>query len=270
MTVIVTVKINDGVVMASDSATTFSNSEGRPGQIYLNANKVFNLAEGLPIGAMTTGAGQIGAASIATLSKDLRSRFTDKDNEFPAWKLDKNTYTMEQVAIRVREFLFDEKAKKESFESFLHYRICGYSANETLPEVWDVILNEGGCSPSQCVANKDSYTVMCSGEPEAFCRIVNGVGTGFEQFGIQQGFNLTEFGQSLRTALGEVFVVPAMPIQDAIDLARYLVEVTIGFTRFSFNRPKTVGGPIEIATITKHEGFRWIERKHFYSTKLNN
>jgi hypothetical protein len=49
--------------------------------------------------------------------------------------------------------------------------------------------------------------------------------------------------------------IPTMPIQDAIDLARYLVEVTMGFIKFSIGKqPKTVGGTIEIAAITKHEG----------------
>jgi hypothetical protein len=28
-------------------------------------------------------------------------------------------------------------------------------------------------------------------------------------------------------------------------------------------------GPIEIAAITKHEGFKWIERRHFYPPELN-
>jgi hypothetical protein len=35
-------------------------------------------------------------------------------------------------------------------------------------------------------------------------------------------------------------------------------------------QPKIVGGPIEIAAITKHEGFRWIQRKHFYPAGLND
>jgi hypothetical protein len=54
-----------------------------------------------------------------------------------------------------------------------------------------------------------------------------------------------------------------MPIQDAIDLARYLIELTIGFVRFSSGAP-TVGGSVEIAAITKHEGFRWVQRTRHY------
>jgi ATP-dependent protease HslVU (ClpYQ) peptidase subunit len=47
MTVLVSVKINDGVVMAADSASPFVS-----GMVYQNADKIVNLMEGLPIGAM--------------------------------------------------------------------------------------------------------------------------------------------------------------------------------------------------------------------------
>jgi PII-like signaling protein len=49
MSIIVSVKINDGIVMASDSATTFYDPDGKPGQIYEHANKIVNLVKGLPI-----------------------------------------------------------------------------------------------------------------------------------------------------------------------------------------------------------------------------
>ncbi len=30
-----------------------------------------------------------------------------------------------------------------------------------------------------------------------------------------------------------------------------------------------VGGETDIATVTKHEGFKWIRRKHYYPPELN-
>jgi hypothetical protein len=54
MTVIVSVKINDGIITASDSASTFAT-----GQTYLTADKIVNLVKGLPIGVMVTGDGGI-------------------------------------------------------------------------------------------------------------------------------------------------------------------------------------------------------------------
>jgi hypothetical protein len=62
VTVIVSVKINDGIIMASDSASTFAT-----GQTYLTADKIVNLVKGLPIGVMVSGNGGIGSESIATL-----------------------------------------------------------------------------------------------------------------------------------------------------------------------------------------------------------
>ena len=103
MTIVVTVKINDGIVLASDSATTFFDDNGAPIKIYNNANKVFNLVKGLPIGGLTWGAGGIGAASISTITKDLRRRLSGEDPGFLEWKLDPHNYTIEGVANRVRE-----------------------------------------------------------------------------------------------------------------------------------------------------------------------
>ena len=77
-------------------------------------------------------------------------------------------------------------------------------------------------------------------------------------------------GATIRQRAQETLAIPTMPIQDAIDLARYLVEVTMGFIKFSIGKqPKTVGGTIEIAAITKHEGFRWVQRQQFYPAGIN-
>src|SRR5271163_3357277 len=105
MTVLVSVKINDGVVMAADSASSFAS-----GMVYQHADKIVNLRQGLPIGAMVTGSGGIGSESIDTLLKDLRRRFNGEDELRQDWALDQARYTLIEVANRVRTFLFEEKA----------------------------------------------------------------------------------------------------------------------------------------------------------------
>jgi hypothetical protein len=65
---------------------------------------------------------------------------------------------------------------------------------------------------------------------------------------------------SSRLRFFELLFGEAMPIRDAVDLARFLIETTIGFVKFSIARPKTVGGAIAIVAITKHEGFQWVQR----------
>ena len=76
MTIVVTIRVNDGIVLAADSATSFFDPDGNVAKVYNSANKIFNLVKGWPVGAMTYGAGSIGSASISTLSKDLRAKLT--------------------------------------------------------------------------------------------------------------------------------------------------------------------------------------------------
>jgi hypothetical protein len=61
---------------------------------------------------------------------------------------------------------------------------------------------------------------------------------------------------------------PAMPVQDAIDLADFLVETTKRYVRF-LPGADTVGGDTDIAVVTKHEGFKWARRKHYFNHVLN-
>ncbi|WP_203075820.1 hypothetical protein [Falsiroseomonas ponticola] len=266
MTVIVSVKINDGIVMASDSASTFQS-----GQTYLHADKIVNLVKGLPIGVMVTGNGGIGAESIATLLKDLRARLDGSDPH--PWKLDRPNYTMQHVAERVREFLFEEKTVPADLETWMRLRICGYSAGRPLPEIWEVLIRGKECDSPKLVQAEQGFGVNWDGEYEALDRLILGVGSGFQDAAVSLGLpqeQAPEITAKVMRQLYEDLAVPAMPIQDAIDLARFLVETTAGFVRFSIRKqPKTVGGPVEIAAITKHEGFRWVQRRHFYSATLN-
>jgi len=262
MSIIVSVKINDGIVMAADSNTTFFKDTGEVFQIYEHANKIVNPVKGLPIGVMTCGSGGIGNASIDTLLKDLRARLSTC-GELP---LDPASYTMEAVTHRVREF-FSERATAVGFRAFLILRICGYSSGRPLPEVWQVHFSDGQCFGPTSVQKEDDMGPRWNGEEEALNRLVLGMASVLGEAVVKEGL-LTQ--EQLDAAMPKLYphvieplIMNAAPIQDAIDLARYMVETTKGFVRFSIKRAKTVGGAVEIAAITKHEGFKWVQRKHF-------
>ncbi len=264
MTVIVSVKINDGVVMASDSATTFEI-----GQTYLHADKIVNLAKGFPIGAMVTGAGGIGASSVSTLLKDFRVLLQNGDSDHPPIAL--APYSMEMVTNRLRGFL---QTKLEEFGSdiFLKVRICGYSSEHPLAEVWDLSATGRQFDEPLKVQGDDSFGPRWDGEYEPLNRLMLGISDGFPLAIKHTGLETRE--AEIASAIGgnnrSLFYMNAMPIQDAIDLARWMVEVTAGYIRFNVHsQPKVVAGSIELAAITKHEGFRWVQRRHFYPDSLN-
>jgi hypothetical protein len=266
VTIIVSVKINDGVVMAADSAGTMGS-----GQVYLHANKITNLCKGLPVGAMSTGSGGIGNESIETLLKDLRWRFDGRDTAYPEWRLDPANYTMGEVATRLRAFLFEEKAAPCPEPTNLQLRICGYSAGRPLAEVWEVSMTGQDCPPPRRIMEETSFGIMWDGQYEALNRLVLGLGFDIGDALVKHGVQPQEANRLQQELVRDLYAtlsVPAMPIQDAIDLARFLVETTIGFVRFAVFLPKSVGGAVEVAAITKHEGFRWVQRKSFYLTEI--
>ena len=279
MTIALVIKVADGIVIAADSATTLAqmSPDGQPvvANIYNNANKVFNLHKALPIGAMTWGLGNIGESSISTLSKDLRRRFHGDDTGHKDWALQKEAYAIDEVAQRAHEFLYSERYEPvagsgEQPESLrLGFLIAGYSSDENVPHVY--MLNPGSASPEPVEVLAGETGAAWWGQPEAIARIMNGMSLDTPLALQSLGLAPAVADQAAADLMGQVrasLVAPAMPIQDAIDLACFLVDATIQFVRFSPGSP-TVGGPIDVATITKHEGFRWVRRKHFFEARLN-
>ena len=276
MTIVVALLVGDGVVLAADSASTLT--EGTDVRnVYFNADKIWNVCKGLPIGAVTYGLGGFAGLSIASLAKDLRERLSSGGT----WELQKKSFTIESIAHRFKEFFFDEHYAKEwprkgtdkrgnvvDVHAPFGFLIAGYSNAERHAEVWSFEVDQTGTPRVSSVFGRDQVGVEAKGQPEAIYRLLGGYSplilTGLINSGIPQA-NAEAFLNGLPV---EKLVHASMPIQDAIDLARYCVEVTAGFVRFTPGAP-SVHDPIDIAAITFHEKFRWVSRKHYYDPKLN-
>ena len=86
----------------------------------------------------------------------------------------------------------------------------------------------------------------------------------------QQNLNEDQI-QRVKSELSKIqtpLVNESMSVQDAINLAEYLVDMTKKYYAF-LPEADIVAGDTDIATVTKHEGFKWIRRKHYYSPHLN-
>jgi hypothetical protein len=280
VTIAVSLKVNEGVVLAADSASTLiagiSDGVAQVANVYYSANKIFNLRKGLPIGAITWGSGSIGPASISALAKDLRERLTGKDGSHSDWELNKTSYSVLEVAQRVRSFFYEElyvhAFAEVDVKPDLGFVVAGYSSGSSMADEYRVVISGGEAPEPEPVRDSGDTGVTWSGEPEAITRIVMGHGAEIgtvlkEQLGVPDDQVEPALG-ILRQHLAAPLVQPAMPFQDAIELAEFLVELTIGFKRFGPGAP-TVGGPIEVAAITKHEGFKWVKRKHYYEATFN-
>ncbi len=63
-------------------------------------------------------------------------------------------------------------------------------------------------------------------------------------------------------------IVAALPKDELAAMAESLVNLT-KFKRRVSKQHETVGGPIDVAVITKGDGFVWIKRKHYFNAELN-
>lgn len=63
-------------------------------------------------------------------------------------------------------------------------------------------------------------------------------------------------------------VVAALPRDELAAMAESLVNLT-SFKRKVTMEAETVGGPIDVAVISKGDGFIWIKRKHYFKPELN-
>ena len=56
--------------------------------------------------------------------------------------------------------------------------------------------------------------------------------------------------------------------EDLADMAESLVRMTYLKRRIT-SEEESVGGPVDVAVITKGDGFVWLKRKHYFSAELN-
>ena len=82
-----------------------------------------------------------------------------------------------------------------------------------------------------------------------------------------------EFGES--AILGSIerrneiqTALHALTVKELAQVASTLVSLSSFQKQMSLGQ-ETVGGPIDVAVISKGDGFVWIERKHYFRPELN-
>ena len=279
MTIAVVLKVGDGVVLGADSASTLMTGPSSVYNVYFNAEKIWNVVKGLPVGVVTYGLGGLAGRSVASLAKDLRASLSEDGTR----ALVPHAYTVEQVASEILAFFFETLYRAESprtrrrapdgteVEEFasMGFLVAGYSADAPHAEVWQVEVGPDGMCPAPVqVVERAKTGALWKGYPEALNRLMRGWSTEVGEGLVNSGIAAADVGAFLEALPVERLFHAAMPLQDAIDLVHFMVDVTAGFVRFAPG-PSAVHPPTDSAAITRHEGFRWVRRKHYYSTELN-
>jgi len=102
-------------------------------------------------------------------------------------------------------------------------------------------------------------------DKKAFISKLNAIGeklkTEFDQKTV--AFARKKYTQPIMTA------VSVLPKDELASLAESIVELTSLKRKVTMTESETVGGPIDVAVISKGDGFIWIKRKHYFDIKYN-
>lgn len=271
MTICVSVKTRRGIVLGTDSMATLSVQRGEElrKKTYRNARKLAQIGN-LPIGVFIYGAGNLGARSIHGLVLEYsRQRYSTEAARKRAPK------TVRGVANGIAQHVGREYSKyvKEVAEPpELGIYVAGYSNRSVLAEEWSIEF-PNAVKPV-LVQAKDQFGVNWRAIDLPFMRLYKGYDIRILLMLLKKMRNKGATQEALQTlveSFSEVYQenaltlqveFAAMPIQDAINFAVYVLQTTIGYTTFEFGTP-SCGGELQIAIISEDAGFRWVNEPSY-------
>lgn len=266
MTVCVAIKVHDCIVFAADSAVTLSDERGI-WNIWEHGSKVFNLHRELPVVATTAGMANFGSVSVNNLAKDLRLQLHKDINPC--------NYTIEQIVNIAKDFFWEkyQAIAIDGLPSFSFF-IGGYDSDRSdeQGEIWNFYIGDGVPKLEILSGKEEDCAIFWDGQQRPLKRLLYGFDEDalmplFREWGWSQD-SIDEAISLMKQRTMTLLVNPSMPVQDAINLADFLVNTAKGYSAF-LPGGNTVGGETDIATVTKHEAFKWIKRKHYYPEHLN-
>jgi hypothetical protein len=253
----IVVKGPEGLVLAAESRLTLDakQPDGRSLQVgFDNARKVFGFAEPhKAVGVVTYGLGGIGLRSAYSFVPELKEHL-------PTTRL-----PVYDFATSVSEFymrLWRATMPPDFAGPAMTLVVAGFNEGEAYGRVY-VIDIPTAPEPRAQAQELDAFGITWGGQREIVDRLLRGYDERTMVIAAE-ALRLSEaqVGQ-LRTALEPLQMqlpLPAMPLQDCVDLAILFVKTTVEAQRLTVG-VRGCGGPIDVATITREEGLRFVQRK---------
>jgi len=272
MSIVIVVKVSEGLVLAADSAATLLGTLHGPNieqsgvlKTFYNADKLFQIGD-LPIGVLTWGNAFIGPRTLESIVREW-----EHNAHWESLIQYKQQYNEERYSVRkCAESLLQHltATHRSEFSSLpmeqqpaIGIIVAGYSEGEFFPEIWRFVvpLDEKVHNQRPDINNQPNFGASWFGLTDAIVRL---------HFGHDDGA-VTVLSERLGVPESEIrdilapfqYPIPfaQMPLQDAVDYANYIINIVIGRYRFVLG-PDLCGGEIDIATITQKE-FKWISQK---------
>lgn len=249
MTIVATVKVRDGLILATDSMTHVQ-SGAQFLKAYENAHKLFQIGD-RPVGAMTFGLGNIGNRSVESLMLEFRSKLGNRR------AVSTITQTLFDFIRSCYDAQFGNTPADEKPD--LGFIVAGYSPGKPFAEEMEFVLPRDA-KPS-AIRGLEDWGALWRGIELPFTRLWKGLDPRLYDRMQARGLSVPDIEADIQD-LETPVMYPGMPVQDAINFAKYILNATIGYAEFSVGVP-ACGGPLQLATILPDEGFAWVRKPEY-------
>ena len=217
----------------------------------------------------------------------FQDRFLDLLNQLREQYFDRLPLSDENQE-RLLEICFLLFAKRDNSPSYSGVVFAGYGSSDLLPQCKSFIIHSHICDrlryrPDQSmgISFPDASGIIV---PFAQTEIVENFMMGrhptyyeairAELEKVVSSEDSDRILQTAQNATGQSYtnqileVVSALPKEELASMAETIVSLT-SFMRKVSMTPETVGGPVDVAVISKKDGFVWIQRKHYFDRSDN-
>lgn len=263
----VVIKGPEGVVLAADSRVTLQAQRGNDPPILVNfdnATKLLSFSEpNCYVGAVTYGSAVIGQRTAHSyipefeiyLQKGLQEEEKSKRLGVFEFSQKLSSFFME----RWREVMPSDYSGAD-----MTFIVGGYDPGDAYGKVF--VFSLPG-QPEPQPRNENDFGMTWGGQLQIASRLIHGYDPGLMEI-LRQTLKINEqqinqLTQVLKAQLEFLIPYQILPLQDCIDLATFMIRTTMTAQGLSVG-VRGVGGPIDVATITRTEGLRYVQQKKIH------
>jgi len=264
MSICVVVKVGEGVVLATDSAVSVLGGPlgpegpvGPPGviKVFLAGRKLLQIGE-LPVGVVTWGSGSLRNRTIASFVEEFENAEKIRKLTPANLEIDKIADDLWKFLLKKSDTYFAQVPRQSRPKTGVV--VCGYSKQEFFPEGYGMVVPVD--KPYRIRPDRDgnpNFGASWYGMTDAIIRFHYGrdpkIFAILKSHGIEDNA-IQKIKEEIDRSVQYRVLFEAMPLGDAIEYARFLVELTIERFRFVAGA-EICGGKITLATITRKGGF---------------
>lgn len=255
----VVVKGPEGVVLAADSRVTLQaqKKDGDTPMVvnFDNATKLLSLSNPHNyVGAVTYGAAVIGLRTAHSFIPEFESTL-------PVERLPILDYANRLSGFFVEQW--NKGGAAQQAGQSMNFIVGGYDPGAAYGSVY-VVSVPNSPTPSPRNPGDASFGITWGGQLDIGQRLIHGhdpalLGIVKQVLGADDR-KMEELSRVLREKLQLTVPYQVLPLQDCIDLATFVIRTTMSAQDLSVGI-RGVGGPIDVAFVTKTNGLEYVQRK---------